>query len=119
VLDPKVDPGYMTYYQQYTADRGLTRKHDVQQQFTTEEHLRMGRSAYGRGEALMMLLISLSIAVVSRGDEVRGVKPAKMRLKKIDAIGELCTTKVCDAMLSKCRSVAIRIGCLSFPAACR
>lgn len=88
-LDPKQDPGYFVYYQQYTGNRGLQRTHDVQAQFTKEDHLTIARAAYAIGDTVKMLLIALAIAVVSRGDEIRDLKLSKMRLKKNDAIGEL------------------------------
>ncbi len=86
-VDPKDDTGYLTYYQQYTANRGLLRTHDVQSQFTRDDHLKIARAAYATGDVVKMLLISMSIASVSRGDEIRDMKPCSMRLKKIDAIG--------------------------------
>eukprot|EP00878_Enallax_costatus_P019179 GHUV01020225.1.p1 GENE.GHUV01020225.1~~GHUV01020225.1.p1 ORF type:complete len:242 (+),score=57.64 GHUV01020225.1:482-1207(+) len=86
-LDLKQDPGYLVYYRQYAGNRGLTRKHDVQGQFTKEDHLTIARAAYAIGDCFKMLLISLAIAVVSRGDEIRDLQLKHMKLKKNDAIG--------------------------------
>lgn len=115
-VDPKQDPGYLVYYRQYAGNRGFTRKHDVQGQFSKEDHLTIARAAYAIGDSYKMLLISLAIAVVSRGDEIRDLLLKHMRLKKSDAIGgstgqcnadkwhgDTATYAVCDA-LSWCAS---------------
>lgn len=95
-VDPKQDTGYMAYYRQYTAIRGLQRTHEVQSQFSRDEHLKLARAAYATGDVVKMLLVSMSIATVSRGDEIRDLRPCRMHLKKMDAIGKYVIHSTCS-----------------------
>lgn len=85
------DPGYNALYKQHTHGRSLERMNNVHSQFRRDGHIKMCTGLYAKGDTSAvtgLAMITLAIATVSRGDELRNRTWSNFEWRDSEVIGE-------------------------------
>lgn len=123
-LNLLADTPYRILYRHYTAGRGFARVHQSHKTFTCDHHIGVMCDAYGKGDEESVrtrLAFALSVATVSRGDEIRDITWSQLYWQNSAVIGKwrcCCRRRCCCCWCCSCFNVHIcgRLRCAPFAA---